>query len=209
MPDNGQSSLLIGAAVSTDPDPLEAGAEAARAAAQSLGGEPVDLAVVFESGNHLAAPEATLEGVRDEAAPNVLVGCGAGGVLGAGRELEQRTALAVWLASLNGAAEARPFKATAQPDDPLGSLDGLPSISDASAVILLADPYSFPTDVALTVLAEQSPAVPVLGGLASAHTQEGTGALFINGEVCEGGAVGLTLHGIEVAPWRPWTRTMS
>jgi small ligand-binding sensory domain FIST len=199
-PDSGQSSLLIGAAVSTDPDPLEAGAEAAQAAAQALGGESVDLAVVFESGSHLAAPEATLQGVQDAAAPGVLVGCGAGGVLGAGRELEQRTALAVWLASLKGAGEARPFKASAQADDPLGSLDGLPAPSDASAVILLADPYSFPTDVALAVLADQAPAVPVLGGLASAHTQEGTGALFIDGEVCEAGAVGLTLHGIEVAP---------
>ena len=51
-------------------------------AAEALGGAEADLAVVFASGAHLAAPEATLEGVHDAIAPQALVGCGAGGVLG-------------------------------------------------------------------------------------------------------------------------------
>ena len=51
---------------------------------------PCDLVVVFASGAHLAAPEATLEGVHEALAPAALVGCGAGGVLGARREVEER-----------------------------------------------------------------------------------------------------------------------
>ena len=34
--------------------------------------------------------------------PRALIGCGAGGVLGAGRELESGTAIAVWAASFGG-----------------------------------------------------------------------------------------------------------
>ncbi len=68
--------------------------------------------LVFCSGGHLAAPEATLEGVHEALAPGTLVGCGAGGVLAAGRELEGGTAVTVWAASL-GAARADAFHAHA------------------------------------------------------------------------------------------------
>ena len=44
------------------------------------------------SGAHLAAPEATLEGVHEALAPAELVGCGAGGVIGEMREVEEGTA---------------------------------------------------------------------------------------------------------------------
>ena len=55
-------------------------------------GAGADLVIVFCSGAHLAEPEATLEGVHEALAPAALVGCGAGGVLGAGREIEGGTA---------------------------------------------------------------------------------------------------------------------
>ena len=81
------------AGLSTDPDPLAGAAEAARAAAAHSAATPADLVVVFASGAHLAAPEATLEGIHEELAPGALIGCGAGGVLGDGRELESGTAV--------------------------------------------------------------------------------------------------------------------
>ena len=68
--------------------------------------------VVFASGDHLVAPEATLEGVQAVLAPDALVGCGAGGVLGRGRELESGTALAVWAATFDDGGGATPFHAT-------------------------------------------------------------------------------------------------
>ena len=45
-----------------------------------LDGRDCDLAVVFASGSHLAAPEATLAAVQRCSRPPTLVGCGAGGV---------------------------------------------------------------------------------------------------------------------------------
>ncbi len=193
-------SVRIGAGLSTQLDPMAGGAEAAGTAAEALDGRPVDFALVFASGAHLAAPEATLEGITNRLAPDVLVGCGAGGVLGAGRELESGTAVAVWAAALDGDGAARPFHASVSDDGPEPVLDGLPAPGAGDALIMLSDPYSFPTDAVLAALAEEAPGVPVLGGLSSARTLEGAGALFLGDSVCEQGAVGLYLEGIEMLP---------
>ena len=91
-----------------------------------LDGEPADLVVVFASGAHLAAPEAMLEGIHDQLAPGALIGCGAGGVLGEGRELESGTAVAVWAASLDGGV-AHPFHATVTELEDGAVLEGMPA----------------------------------------------------------------------------------
>lgn len=192
-------SVRIGTAVSTDADPLQAGAAAGEAAAQELDGAPADLALVFASGSHLVAPEAMLEGVQAALAPGALVGCGAGGVLGEGRELEQGTAVAVWAAALDG-GRATPFHATLVGDEPVYEVAGMPSLDGSSGVLLLTDPYSFPTDAVLDTIAEGAPGVPVLGGIASARTAAGDAALFFDDAVHDGGAVGVSLHGVEMLP---------
>ena len=191
-------TVTIGAAVSTAPDPLAAATEAGAKAGRTLGGD-ADLALVFASGAHLTAPEATLEGVRDAVAPATLIGCGAGGVLGGRRELESGTAVAVWVASL-GDGRARSFHARVVGEDGQEMLEGLPELASDGALILLSDPYSFPTDSVLTGLANAAPGIPVLGGLASARTADGSGALFIDDEVREQGAVGVALEGVELLP---------
>ena len=192
-------SVKVGAGLSVDIDPLAGATEAARLAAEGLDGAPADLALVFASGAHLAAPEATLEGVYAELDPDSLAGCGAGGVLGSGRELESGTAVAVWAASLGG-GEASAFHANVTGDGDDAVLEGLPDLAPDGAVILLSDPYSFPTDAVLASLAREAPGVPVLGGLSSGRTFEGTGALFLDQTVCEQGAVGVSLSGVELLP---------
>ena len=94
--------MRIGCGLSTGPDPRVAAIEAGQQAHAGLEGARADIACVFATGTHLAAPEATLEGVQEALAPPVLVGCGAGGVVGDGREIERGTAVAVWAASLGG-----------------------------------------------------------------------------------------------------------
>jgi small ligand-binding sensory domain FIST len=192
--------MKVGAGMSLEHDPLQAGVAAARAAAAALDTGSVDLALVFASGSHLVAPEATLEGIHTVIAPNALIGCGAGGVLSAGREVESGTALAVWAAAFEGAGSALAFHATLGEDELEEGIIGLPPVAGASGVIMLSDPYTFPTDSALSVLSDEAPAVPVLGGIASARIAEGGGALFMGEEVCEGGAVGVSLDGIEMLP---------
>ena len=192
-------TVRIGTGISTEHDPLQAGTDAARAAGAALAGAPADLVLVFASGTHLIAPEATLEAVREVLAPRTLIGCGAGGVLGRGRELEQGTALAVWAAGLGG-GEAHAFHATLVGEEPDYELGGLPSLDGSSGVLMLSDPYSFPTEVALEMFAQDAPAVPVLGGLASARSAVGDAALFLDDQVCDSGAVGVSLRGVELLP---------
>ena len=57
--------VRIGSGLSTEADARFGAAEAAAAARDALGGRECDVAVVFAAGAHLAAPEATLEGVHD------------------------------------------------------------------------------------------------------------------------------------------------
>jgi small ligand-binding sensory domain FIST len=191
--------VRIGCGLSTEPDARAGAGEAAHAALRALDGASVDLAVVFASGTHLAAPEATLEAAHDALAPRELVGCGAGGVLAAAQEVEAGTAVAVWAAHLDG-GRATPFHAESVEIDDGVAVAGMPDLDGAAAAILLADPYSFPTDGLLRQLARDAAGVPVLGGLSSARTLEGAGALFVGDEVASAGAVGARLDGLDVMP---------
>src|SRR5205807_3669808 len=80
------------------------------------------------------------------------------------------------------------------------SIEGLPSFASARAAILLADPFTFPTDALLSDLAARAPGMPVLGGMASARTSEGSGALLCGDEVLAEGAVGVVLEDVELLP---------
>jgi len=194
--------VRIGSGLSTVPDARVGALEAASAASRGLEGEPCDVALVFATGVHLAAPEATLEAVQEVLEPGALIGCGAEGVIGGRREIERGTAVSVWCAALGG-GEATPFHAAVEPlgeGSGVGALTGLPPLEDASAVILLADPASFPTDAVLRALSEQAPELPLIGGLAAARLPDDATALFMGDEVVEDGAVGLRLDGVDVIP---------
>jgi small ligand-binding sensory domain FIST len=192
--------MRVAAAVCTDPDPARAAATAGLQAASGLGGEPADVAIVFASGAHLISPERTLAAIASELAPGSLIGCGAGGVLGAGHEYEDGTGIALWAASLDDDGSAEPFNATVIERDGDGVLQGMPELGPDSGLILLSDPYTFPTGPVLDRIAGDAPWVPVLGGLASGRSTSGGGALLLDDEVGCQGAVGLHLRNVEMLP---------
>ena len=70
--------MRIGAGLSSDLDVATGAAVAAREAARALGGADADLAIVFASGAHLAAPDQMLATIQAELEPGALVGCGSG-----------------------------------------------------------------------------------------------------------------------------------
>ncbi len=192
--------MRVGTGLSDELDSRSGAAAAARSAVRQLGGAEADLALVFASGAHLVEPDEMLAAVQAELAPAALVGCGAGGVLGQRRELEGGTGVAVWAAALEDVGEARAFHATVRREDDVGVLDGMPEIGSGGAVIMLSDPYSFPTDAVLDGIAEAAPGVPVLGGLSSARSPMGDAVLFADGRVVSEGAVGVCLNGVELLP---------
>jgi len=192
-------SVRIACGLSTASNPRAGAMEAADKVRRELEGATIDLAIVFASGAHLAAPEATLEGVHEALAPEVLIGCGAGGIVGDGREIEGGTAVAVWAGSFeNGIVST--FHAEVQEVEGGVAVAGVPALEGAGGALLLPDPYSFPTDAVLTELHERAPGVPVLGGVSSARTLQDGPALFLGEEVVSGGAVGVRFDGIELLP---------
>src|SRR3954468_19853114 len=195
-----QVGVHIATGLSTTPDARTGALEAASAAARGLRGRACDLAILFASGAHLAEPEVTLAAIHEMLVPMTLVGCGAGGVISDAREVEDGTAVSVWAASL-GDGEVLPFHATVEEiEEGSGALSGLPDLDGAAGAILLADPFSFPTDPVLRFLSEASPLLPVLGGMAAARTADDRPALFLGEELVEGGAVGVRPDGVEILP---------
>jgi len=191
--------VRIGSGFSEHGDPRIAAIEAGTDARAALGGRHADLVLVFFSGSHVSSCEAVLEGAGEALAPAVLAGCGAGGVLGAGRECEHGSGVAVWAATLGG-GRARAFHAAPMSTPDGVTVTGLPAVAGASAVVLLADPYSFPVDRALVALGRTAPRTPVMGGIASARSQDGQGALLLGDRRVGEGAVGIVLEGVEVLP---------
>jgi small ligand-binding sensory domain FIST len=192
--------VRIGTGLSTSPDQRAAALEATLTAREALDGAPCDLAVVFVSGTHLAAPEAVLEAVNEGLDPGELVGCAAGGVIASRREVEDGTAVAVWGASLDGGSATAFHALVEEIEEGTGALAGMPELGGADGAILLVDPATFPTDAVLRFLSESAPAVPVVGGLASARVAGGATALFLGDEVVDEGAVGVRLDGVELLP---------
>jgi small ligand-binding sensory domain FIST len=186
-------------------DAVEAAVEASNRAGSELDG-PCDLAVVFASGHHLGMAKWLLSEVHERLDPRALIGCGAGGTLAAGQELEDTPSVVVWAASLPG-AELETMHLSAERDAEGFRLLGLPEsltgtegeAATDEALIALCDPFSFPPEELLATLGRNRPGTPVLGGLASASFAGGA-VLLRDGDVHTDGAVALRLRGVEVLP---------
>ena len=172
--------------VSESFDPVEAFSEAARDAARRLDGR-CDLCVLFAGAPHLPLSKWILSAVHDETDPANLIGCGAGGLVGGGREIEEGPGAVVWAASMPDAEiSTHHFRVEPEGDD--RRADRSPRQLGEDCLILLADPYTFSTEALLARLNEVRPDLPVLGGLASAAVAGG-GTLFRDGDVLAEGAV--------------------
>jgi small ligand-binding sensory domain FIST len=94
--------------------------------------------------------------------------------------------------------ELRPFQVVArQPAEDTLDFSALPEIGDKqrAGVLLLADPFTFPTREYLDVLNERLPGVPVVGGMASGGNGPGQNFLITERGVEESGAVGVVVEG--------------
>jgi small ligand-binding sensory domain FIST len=179
-------------------DAVEAFSDAALDAARKLDA-PCDLCVLFAGAPHLGHAKWILSTVHEHLEPRHLIGCGAGGVVGAGREIEEGPAAVVWAASMPAAEISTHHFEVEQAEDGFEVL-GVPAGDElGQAMIVLADPYSFATEALLDRLDELGPGIPVLGGLASA-SGAGSASLFRNGDVLGGGAVACSLSGVSILP---------
>lgn len=184
-------------ALSLHPITAHAVGEVAGAVLESVGPRP-DLAVLFVTPPHAGALEDAARAVRTIVEPGTLIGCAAETVIGDGREIEEGPAVSLWAGRVG---ELVPVRLTAQPVEPFvveGWPDAVPF--EPSALLLLADPFSFPVEVLYQRLEEHHPGLPVLGGNASAARGPGGNRLALDDRITVDGAVGVLLGpGVEVA----------
>jgi small ligand-binding sensory domain FIST len=173
-------------------DLVQAGETAAYAALAKLGGRMPDLALAFVSG-----PDAAAAGERALAltGARATLGCSAEGVVGGGVGVQGVSAVGVWVGILPGAT-LRTFHLEVLPADGAAAVVGLPERRpDDDAMLLLADPYSFPTEGFVEQAALALPGLPVIGGLAHGDAGPGSGRLWVDGRTVGRGAVGVVLSG--------------
>ena len=191
-------TLSVSVGLSDELDPVEAFGLAAAEAARGLDGD-CDLALVFAGAPHLGHSKWIVSEVHDRLAPRALIGCGAGGVLGRGREIEAGPGAVVWALSAPEATIAT-HHFEAEQDTEGVALRGLPEPGGlGEALLVLADPYTFSAEALLAHVNDARPGMPVLGGLASAAVA-GSASLFRDGDVLHGGAVACSLAGVPFVP---------
>jgi small ligand-binding sensory domain FIST len=173
-------------------DLLQAAEAAAAAALEPLGGRTPDLALAFVSGTdggETGERALALTGAR------ATLGCSAEGVVGGGVGIQGVSAVSVWVAILPGAT-LRTFHLEVLPAEGAAAVVGLPEPrADDDALLLLADPFSFPTDGFVHQAALAVPGLPVVGALAHGDAGPGTSRLWVDGRTASRGAVGLVLSG--------------
>ena len=181
-------------------DTRHAAQEAAAAAAEGLGGSPPDVAFVFFSNHHRARAVDLVEAITDTLLPRHWIGCSGGGIIGGGHEVEERPALSITAARLPG-VDVRTFRLDVtdlpDPDAPPRAWEsaiGVPA-GERPHFVVLADPFTFPTDDLVRGLDYAYPASTKAGGLASAGNKPGQNVLVADGDLLRDGSVGLTLTG--------------
>jgi small ligand-binding sensory domain FIST len=159
---------------------------------ERLGGRPPDLLCVFVCGrNPETIADAGVTAVKIADA-GTAIGCSAGGVIGAGRGVEQVGAVAVWAAVLPG-VEVRPIHLGVHRVGDTLLVSGLPPSSPENEVgVLLADPYGFPVVPFVEHCNDILPGLPLVGGLGPLGP--GSTKLLLNDVVLDG-AVGVLLSG--------------
>jgi small ligand-binding sensory domain FIST len=213
----GVAPPACGVGLSAASDIETAVREAASAATKMLGGDG-DVGVVFLSNIDRRTARSAMETMREAVAAPCLVGGTVDGVIACGLEQETGPAVAVWLGRFPGAT-LTPFAIEHARTPDGGLFSGWPpALGNAwpsgAAVILLADPFSFPVEPFIERLADDHPGVPVVGGMLSGATSPGGNTLLLGGATYDSGAVGFVVSGaVRVRPvvsqgCRPIGRTL-
>lgn len=188
------TTKAFAAALSEHPDAAVATGDVVGRVLEGLGDPelPPDLALVFVTPAHGPQLQEIVATVNATLRPTAILGCAAVSVVGGEREVEQGPAISLW-AGRTGPVTPFHLEASNSPDGLAitGWPDSVPE--DASALLLIPDPFSFPTDELLHRLEDDRPGMPVVGGMASAARAPGGNRLVIDDRVVTAGAVGAFL----------------
>jgi small ligand-binding sensory domain FIST len=164
---------------------------------RQLDGVAPHLVAVFVSSDYGSDLERLPALVTAGLQPGLILGCTAGGLIGDGRELEGRAALAMAAAVLPDVdLSAFHIDAEVLPTDRAGweSALGVPS-GATPQFILLPDPFSFDAEALVRGLDAAFPESTKIGGLASGGRKPGENFLFLGDQIFRSGAVGVAMTG--------------
>jgi small ligand-binding sensory domain FIST len=178
------------AAFSQHPVAAHAVGEVAGALIDDVGAAP-DVVAIFVTAPHTGTLEDIAAALQKLLEPRVMFGATAVAVLANGVEIEEGPALAVWAARLDDAVRSVRVTADQTPDGWI--FDGLDALASGRAVVLVADPYTFPTEEFLAAATTARPDVRIIGGMASAARGPGGNRLVVDGIVTTHGAVGFVV----------------
>ncbi len=164
-------------------------------------GERPDLVVVTVTRPHAGALEDIVAAVDALLHPLGLIGCAAESVVGRDSEVEELPAISLWAGRVGPLAPLE-LTATRSTDDEW-RFSGLPTALGftPSALLVLADPFTFPMTEFGEHLASTRPGLPVIGGYASGASWPGGTRLALGDRVLTSGAVAVLLGpATEVVP---------
>ena len=178
----------------------QAVAECAGEITAAMGDAKPDLAIAFVSAHHAASYDALPALVSELLGDCALIGCSGGGIIGAGREVENRPGFSLAVASLPDAEVVEFHIENADlpdgdaPPSAWEDLVGVPA-SDDPQFLILSDPFSVQGENLLMGFDYAFPRSAKVGGLASGGQQPHANALYLNGRTLRSGAVGVALLG--------------
>lgn len=163
-------------------------------------GQSTDLLFVFASYHHRAGMADACEILRNTLNPKVLMGTTCECVLGNEIEFEGRAGLSAIAFRFND-TKINSFKlqpgeeVTASDTEAMRELLGCDE--STKAIIMLADPFSTPTQKLLPLMGScvEGKSIPITGGLASGASHHGQNLLVLNDEHSPHGIVGVSISG--------------
>lgn len=179
-------------AFSGHPDTAEAVGEVLGSVLEELGAG-VDLAMVMLTPHHRDAASEIAAAISTVLDPAALIGTTASGVLAGASAVEDAPGLTLWAARFASgrATGARPVHLRAMSTPEGIGITGLEDadLTAAGGIVILADPWSFPTDAFVAQVSRTHPHLVVMGGLASGSSTPGGNRLVIGGRTETDGAV--------------------
>ena len=189
------TGLRFASALSRKTDTEAAVRDLADAVRMQLGQGAIDLAFVFFSPHHVGKADLVARMILEELSIEVCLGCSGEGVIADREELETAPALTLWVGCLPG-VRLTPLQLSFSETQDQIKMPGWPDASaETSTFILLADPFTTPIHDVLSVMAERYPNGQAVGGLAGGGRGPGDNRLLKNGNVFDGGVVGVQLSG--------------
>jgi small ligand-binding sensory domain FIST len=190
--------MPFASALSEHPVPSLATGEVVGAVLEAIGERP-DFVFLSVTRPHAGALDDIVTTVTSVLHPMVMIGCAAESVVGTGHEIEETPAVSLWAGRV-GPLIPVTLKASRSADD-IWQFSGWPDniTIEPTALILVADPFTFPVDQFLSWLGDRHPGLPVVGGNASAALGPGGSRLIAGARTIKEGAVGVLIgSGVEI-----------